>query len=75
MTEEARSTRNQSDEQDGSGVPRIACGKCGKEHHIDATAQEFLGRCNDCSAFLRRPTDAERQQFLEFVTKDVEART
>lgn len=64
-----------SDSQDESGVPTIACGKCGKEHHIDATTQEFQGRCEDCYGFLRRPTDEERQQFLDFVTKDVEART
>jgi hypothetical protein len=48
-------------------VPRIACENCGTEHHIDAAAGEFLGHCCECSAFLRRPTDAEQEQFADFL--------
>jgi hypothetical protein len=48
-------------------VPRIECGRCGTEHHFDAANGEFLGRCRECSAFLRRPTDAERKQFTDFL--------
>jgi len=48
-------------------VPRIGCRKCGTEHHIDATTGEFIGHCRSCSAFLRRPTDAEQRQMARFV--------
>jgi Zn-finger protein len=48
-------------------VPTIPCGKCGTEHHIDATTGEYIGRCVDCSAFLRRPNEAEEQQFIDFL--------
>lgn len=48
-------------------VPQIACGKCETTHHIDATTGEFQGRCRECFGFLRRPTDAERDQFVEFM--------
>jgi hypothetical protein len=48
-------------------VPRIACGRCGREHHIDAASGEFQGACHDCSGYLRRPTEAEEQQFHDFL--------
>jgi Zn-finger protein len=48
-------------------VPTIPCGKCGTEHHIDATTGEYIGHCSNCSAFLRRPNDAEEQQFIDFL--------
>jgi len=54
-------------------VPRIACGKCGHDNHIDATTGEFQGRCSQCYAFLRRPTDAEREQMVAFVKQNSEA--
>jgi len=47
--------------------PRIECGKCGTEHHYDATNGEFIGRCRNCLGFLRRPTEAEHEQFTEFL--------
>lgn len=47
--------------------PYITCGKCGKEHHYDAAIGEYLGRCFECSAFLRRPTQAEHEQFNNFL--------
>jgi hypothetical protein len=48
-------------------VPRIDCGKCGTSHHIDAANGEYVGRCSECSGFLRRPTDADLDQFHEFI--------
>lgn len=48
-------------------VPRIECGKCGTEHHIDAATTEYQGRCSECFGFLRRPTDAEHSKFYEFM--------
>lgn len=48
-------------------VPRVECGKCGTEHHIDATTGEFQGRCRNCYGFLRRPTEAEQEQFTDFL--------
>jgi len=50
-------------------VPRIACKKCGKEHHIDAAspAGQEEGRCYECSGFLREPTEAEERQFYDFM--------
>lgn len=48
-------------------VPRIECGKCGHEHHIDAATTEFQGRCSDCYGFLRRPTEAEKRRFYDFM--------
>ncbi len=48
-------------------VPRIACGKCGTEHHIDAAAGEFIGRCRECSGYLRRPYEEEEQTFYDFM--------
>jgi len=48
-------------------VPRIDCERCGTSHHIDAAAGEFIGHCRNCNAFLRRPTDAEEQQFADFL--------
>ncbi|MCF2165390.1 hypothetical protein [Halobacterium salinarum] len=48
-------------------VPRIACGKCGHEHHIDATTGEHQGRCSECWAFLRRPTNEETKKFSDFM--------
>jgi Zn-finger protein len=48
-------------------VPRIECENCGTAHHIDATTGEYIGQCRDCSAFLRRPTDAEQRQFANFM--------
>lgn len=48
-------------------VPRIECSNCGTEHHYDAAIGEFVGHCRDCSAFLRRPTEAEHEQFTEFL--------
>lgn len=48
-------------------VPHIACGKCGTQHHIDAAAGEYQGRCAECSGYLRRPTEAEERQFWDFL--------
>lgn len=48
-------------------VPRIACGKCGTEHHIDATTLSEQGTCRECSAYLRRPTEAEQREFTDFL--------
>jgi len=48
-------------------VPRIECQKCGTDHHIDAASGEYQGRCRNCSAFLRRPTDTERRRFYDFM--------
>jgi hypothetical protein len=48
-------------------VPRIECGKCGHEHHIDAATGEFQGHCSVCYGFLRRPTDAEEREFYDFM--------
>lgn len=48
-------------------VPRIPCGKCGTEHHPDATNGEYQGRCRECMAFLRRPTETERRRFTDFI--------
>lgn len=48
-------------------VPRIECGKCGHEHHIDAATGEYQGRCSNCYGFLRRPTDAEQRRFYDFI--------
>jgi len=48
-------------------VPRIACGKCGTGHHIDATTFEEQGRCRECWGLLRRPTDEELDQFTDFL--------
>jgi hypothetical protein len=47
-------------------LPRIPCGRCGTEHHIDATTLEEPGRCRECFAFLRRPTREEQDQFTDF---------
>jgi hypothetical protein len=48
-------------------VPHINCGRCGETHHIDAAAGEYQGTCSECSAFLRRPTQAEERQFYDFL--------
>jgi len=48
-------------------VPRIECGKCGHEHHPDAAAGEYQGRCVECSGYLRRPTEEEERQFHDFI--------
>lgn len=48
-------------------VPRIECGKCETEHHIDAADGEFIGHCRECWAFLRRPTEKERRRFTDFI--------
>lgn len=48
-------------------VPLIACGNCGTEHHYDAASGEYQGQCRECSAFLRRPTQAEHDKFTEFL--------
>jgi len=48
-------------------VPSIECGKCGTSHHYDAASGEYPGRCRECSAFLRRPTKAEHEQFTDFL--------
>lgn len=48
-------------------VPRIACGKCGTKHHYDAAHGEYIGRCRECAGFLRRPTEAEHEQFTDFL--------
>lgn len=47
--------------------PYIGCGNCGTEHHYDAATGEFQGRCRDCGNFLRRPREAEHEQFTEFL--------
>lgn len=44
-------------------VPRIECGKCGREWHMDAGG----GPCPECSGFLREPTDAEHRQLADFM--------
>ena len=48
-------------------VPRIECNKCGTEHHYDAANGEYLGRCRNCSAYLRRPREAEHEKFTDFL--------
>lgn len=48
-------------------VPRIGCGKCGTKHHYDAAIGEYIGHCRNCSAFLRRPTEAEHEKFTDFL--------
>lgn len=48
-------------------VPRIECGKCGHEHHIDSATGEYQGHCSECFGFLRRPTDAEERKFYDFM--------
>lgn len=48
-------------------VPRIGCGRCGHKHHIDATTGEYQGRCAECYAFLRRPTEVEKRAFYRFM--------
>jgi len=48
-------------------VPRIECGQCGTSHHYDAPTGEYQGRCRNCYAFLRRPTEAEHEQFTDFL--------
>ena len=48
-------------------VPRIECGKCGTEHHIDAASGEYQGRCRGCAGYLRRPTDEEEREFWNFL--------
>jgi len=48
-------------------VPMIPCGACGHEHHIDATTGEYLGRCVECSGYLRRPYEEEERQFWDFM--------
>lgn len=48
-------------------VPRIPCGNCGTEHHYDIAHGEYLGHCRECGSYLRRPTEAEHQQFTEFL--------
>jgi len=48
-------------------VPRIECGKCGHEHHIDCATTEYQGRCTECYAFLRRPTEVENRKFYDFM--------
>lgn len=56
-------------------IPRIECGNCGREHHIDAASGEYQGTCNGCGAFLRRPYDEEEHQFHEFIVwKDAHRR-
>lgn len=44
-------------------VPRIACGKCGTEHHYDARG----GHCRECFGFLRAATLEEHEQFTDFL--------
>lgn len=55
-------------------IPRVACGKCGTEHHIDATTLKYQGHCRKCYGFLRRPTEDELQQFTEFYVWNCEQR-
>lgn len=47
--------------------PRIPCSNCGTTHHYDAAHGEYIGHCRECNAFLRRPTEAEHEQFTEFL--------
>jgi len=44
-------------------VPRIECGRCGRDWHIDAGGDP----CPNCSAFLREPTNVEIQQFADWM--------
>lgn len=44
-------------------VPKIDCGKCGAEHHYDARNSY----CRECGGFLREATEAEHEQFTEFL--------
>lgn len=48
-------------------VPKIECPKCGAEHHPDAANGEFVGHCRECSGFLPRPTETQRQRFTDFI--------
>lgn len=49
-------------------LPTIECGQCGTEHHRDTAASGFYpANCRECGAFIRRPTEAEEQQFGEFL--------
>lgn len=48
-------------------VPRIECGNCGHEHHIDAASGDYRNHCVECSAFLREPTQAEEWKFTDFL--------
>ena len=48
-------------------VPRIECKCCGTEHHYDAAHGSEIGHCRNCSAFLRRPTEAEHEKFTDFL--------
>lgn len=50
-------------------VPRIECGKCGHEHHIDCATGEYQGRCAECYGFLRRPTESEKRRFYDFMDR------
>jgi len=69
-----------SDAQDADGVDQpecvyIDCGKCGASNHYDAahnTTDPGPGRCHNCSAFLRQPTEAEHEQFTEFLKFNAE---
>jgi len=48
----------------------IECEKCGTENHYDAahsTTDPGPGRCHNCSGYLREPTEAEHEQFTEFL--------
>lgn len=47
--------------------PRIECGKCGQEHHIDAATGEYQGHCSECYGFLPRPSDPQLAKFYEFM--------
>lgn len=56
-------------------MPLIECGKCGHEHHIDATTGEYQGRCEVCFGFLRLPTDEELEQFTDWYVWNCENRS
>ncbi|MFC6975697.1 hypothetical protein ACFQL1_15140 [Halomicroarcula sp. GCM10025709] len=48
-------------------VPRIECGRCGHEHHIDCATGEYQGHCSNCYGFLRRPSEVEQRRFYDFM--------
>ena len=53
----------------------IECGKCGEKNHYDAAhaiSIEGPGRCHNCYGFLREPTQAEHEQFTEFLKFNAE---
>lgn len=53
----------------------IECISCGHKNHYDtahATSVEGPGRCQECSSFIRQPTQEEHEQFTEFMKSNSE---